>query len=95
MTTLPNWEHSYQDLGSLYTSTAAAEKASKPEWMAWNQGLATSLNWPSAWSKTDEALQAFSGNSELAGTKPSASVYAGHQFGQYNPQLGDGRAVLL
>ena len=95
MTTLPNWEHSYQDLGSLYTSTAAAEKASKPEWMAWNEGLATSLNWPAAWSKTDEALQAFSGHSELAGTKPSASVYAGHQFGQYNPQLGDGRAVLL
>lgn len=95
MTTLPNWEHSYQDLGSLYTSTAAAEKASKPEWMAWNEGLATSLKWPAAWSKTDEALQAFSGHSELAGTKPSASVYAGHQFGQYNPQLGDGRAVLL
>lgn len=95
MTTLPNWEHSYQELGSLYTSTAAAEKASKPEWMAWNEGLATSLNWPAAWSKTDEALQAFSGHSELAGTKPSASVYAGHQFGQYNPQLGDGRAVLL
>ena len=95
MTTLPNWEHSYQNLGSLYTSTAAAEKASKPEWMAWNEGLATSLKWPAAWSKTDEALQAFSGHSELAGTKPSASVYAGHQFGQYNPQLGDGRAVLL
>jgi uncharacterized protein YdiU (UPF0061 family) len=63
--------------------------------MAWNDSLTEALNWPSAWAKSDEALKAFSGHSDLPGTKPSASVYAGHQFGQYNPQLGDGRAVLL
>ena len=95
MTTPAQWEHSYQDLGTLYTSTAQSERASKPEWMAWNDSLAESLNWPSAWAKSDEALNAFSGHGDLPGTKPSASVYAGHQFGQYNPQLGDGRAVLL
>ena len=95
MTTTPNWEHSYQNLGALYTSTANSERASKPEWMAWNNSLAESLNWPAPWTKSDEALKAFSGHGDLPGTKPSASVYAGHQFGQYNPQLGDGRAVLL
>jgi len=95
MTTPVRWEHSYQDLGALYTSTAHSERASKPEWMAWNDSLTEGLNWPSAWAKSDEALKAFSGHSDLPGTKPSASVYAGHQFGQYNPQLGDGRAVLL
>lgn len=95
MTTLPTWEHSYQNLGAPYTSTANSERASKPEWMAWNDSLAKSLNWPAAWSKTDIALDAFGGHGELPGTQPSASVYAGHQFGQYNPQLGDGRAVLL
>lgn len=95
MTTSAFWEHSYQNLGSLYTSEAVAERASKPEWMAWNETLAGSLKWPAAWTKTAEALNAFSGHDKLPGTKPSASVYAGHQFGQYNPQLGDGRAVLL
>ena len=95
MTTPAQWEHSYQDLGTLYTSTAQSERASKPEWMAWNDSLAESLSWPSVWAKSDEALNAFSGHGDLPGTKPSASVYAGHQFGQYNPQLGDGRAVLL
>ena len=95
MTNPVRWEHSYQDLGTLYTSTAHSERASKPEWMAWNDSLAEALNWPSAWAKSDEALKAFSGHDNLPGTKPSASVYAGHQFGQYNPQLGDGRAVLL
>ena len=95
MTTPAQWEHSYQNLGPQYTSSANSERASKPEWMAWNDSLAESLNWPSAWAKSDEALKAFSGHGDLPGTKPSASVYAGHQFGQYNPQLGDGRAVLL
>lgn len=36
-----------------------------------------------------------SGNTVLAGTSPLAAVYAGHQFGSFNPQLGDGRALLL
>ena len=40
-------------------------------------------------------MAVFAGQRPLEGTKPSASVYAGHQFGQYNPQLGDGRAILL
>ena len=35
------------------------------------------------------------GNRAIAGTDPLASVYAGHQFGVYVPQLGDGRALLL
>ena len=37
----------------------------------------------------------FSGNSLLEGSQPIAMAYAGHQFGHWVPQLGDGRAVLL
>lgn len=37
----------------------------------------------------------FSGNELPAGAEPLAMAYAGHQFGQLNPQLGDGRALLL
>ena len=91
----PHWQHSYQALGRAYTATVAPEPATAPEWMAWNEALATEIEWPDMWRKTDLALAAFSGRGELEGAKPSASVYAGHQFGQYNPQLGDGRAVLL
>lgn len=36
-----------------------------------------------------------SGSTPLPGARPLAQVYAGHQFGSYNPQLGDGRALLL
>jgi len=37
----------------------------------------------------------FSGAREIPGARPLAMAYAGHQFGTYVPQLGDGRAVLL
>jgi len=63
--------------------------------MGWNEPLAEEHQWPQDLRKTDEALAIFAGQSTLEGTSPTASVYAGHQFGQYNPQLGDGRAILL
>jgi uncharacterized protein YdiU (UPF0061 family) len=63
--------------------------------MGWNETLAEELQWPQDLRNTDEALAIFAGQSTLEGTSPTASVYAGHQFGQYNPQLGDGRAILL
>jgi uncharacterized protein YdiU (UPF0061 family) len=63
--------------------------------MAWNEGLASVIKWPTPWRQTQAALSAFTGLGELSGARPSASVYAGHQFGQYNPQLGDGRAIVL
>lgn len=37
----------------------------------------------------------FSGQKQLPGSDPLAMVYAGHQFGGYSPQLGDGRGLLL
>jgi serine/tyrosine/threonine adenylyltransferase len=42
-----------------------------------------------------DAAQVFAGNHIPAGASPIATVYAGHQFGHWNPQLGDGRAILL
>ena len=39
--------------------------------------------------------QAFSGNHIIPGSEPISTAYAGHQFGTFVPQLGDGRAHLL
>jgi uncharacterized protein YdiU (UPF0061 family) len=41
------------------------------------------------------AAQAFSGNDLPAGATPIAQAYAGHQFGGFSPQLGEGRALLI
>ena len=40
-------------------------------------------------------LEIFSGNQPIEGARPLAMAYSGHQFGSYNPRLGDGRGLLL
>ena len=44
---------------------------------------------------TEKFLNVFSGNKILENTKPYAMAYAGHQFGNWAGQLGDGRAITL
>ncbi|MBY6114759.1 YdiU family protein [Mameliella alba] len=64
-----------------------------PQTVAFNQPLAQLLG---ITGEDDPALAAlFSGNALPDGAEPLAQLYAGHQFGQFNPQLGDGRALLL
>ncbi len=64
-----------------------------PSLIAFNQPLADQLGLTGG----DEAelAQIFAGNAVPDGAEPLAQLYSGHQFGQYNPQLGDGRAILL
>lgn len=64
-----------------------------PRLLLWNAPLAEALGVPDA----DDAQLArwFSGAEDLPGSEPLALAYAGHQFGHFNPQLGDGRALLL
>jgi uncharacterized protein YdiU (UPF0061 family) len=45
--------------------------------------------------ESDQFLAVMSGNKTLSQMEPLAALYSGHQFGVYNPQLGDGRALLL
>ena len=47
------------------------------------------------WLLTGEGVEFLAGNGVLAGAEPIAMAYAGHQFGGFVPQLGDGRAILL
>ncbi|MFO1312796.1 MAG: YdiU family protein [Burkholderiales bacterium] len=66
-----------------------------PRVLFMNEGLANELGLDLA--GTDDATRAaiFSGNALPGGAEPIAQAYAGHQFGGFSPQLGDGRALLL
>ncbi|MGM1052378.1 MAG: protein adenylyltransferase SelO [Pseudomonadota bacterium] len=66
-----------------------------PRLVAFNRPLAEELGFEL--TQFDEARLAewFSGNVLPKGAEPVAQAYAGHQFGHFNPRLGDGRAVLL
>jgi len=90
-----HFDNTYRALGAPYANPCSATPVSEPHWLAWNEQLAADIDWPPEWHHTDLALRALSGNTLLAGSDPVATVYAGHQFGSFNPQLGDGRALLL
>ena len=57
--------------------------------------LAKELGLSKKFVESNECLEIFSGVSLPDSSQPIAQGYCGHQFGHFNPQLGDGRAVLL
>ncbi|GLQ70943.1 protein adenylyltransferase SelO [Vibrio penaeicida] len=62
-------------------------------WVDWNTPLAMHLGFPK--KPDDEMLSILSGSTSLTTYPSIAMKYVGHQFGSYNPDLGDGRGLLL
>ncbi|MFG5382603.1 protein adenylyltransferase SelO [Yoonia sp. R2-816] len=86
------FDNSYARLpGHMFTSLQPTP-VKAPEVIATNADLAAMLGIDLA---AMDAAQVFGGNSVPDGAAPLAQAYAGHQFGNWNPQLGDGRAILL
>ncbi len=89
------WTHRFADLGPDFHTELQPTPLPDPHWVGQSHAVARELGLTEAWMQGDEALQAFTGNTVLPGTRPLASVYSGHQFGHWAGQLGDGRAILL
>jgi serine/tyrosine/threonine adenylyltransferase len=66
-----------------------------PRLLAFNAPLARELGLDPGWLQSPDGLRFLVGNHVPDGAAPVAQAYAGHQFGGYIPQLGDGRALLL
>ena len=93
--TLFQFDHSYRRLGDAFVRPCAPTPVRAPALICFNEALAAALGIQRG-DLSDQALAAcFSGNVLPAGAEPVATAYAGHQFGGFNPQLGDGRALLL
>ena len=60
-----------------------------------NYSLAEELGFDKDYVDSSDCLNVFAGNKLLQDSIPIAQGYSGHQFGHFNPQLGDGRAILL
>ena len=67
----------------------------KAEIILKNYPLAEELGFDKDFVDSEDCLNIFSGNKLLQDSIPIAQGYSGHQFGHFNPQLGDGRAILL
>lgn len=66
-----------------------------PHLLQFNSKLALELGLPLDEKDTGRLARVFAGQEMLPGAYPVAQAYAGHQFGHFVPQLGDGRALLL
>ncbi|MDO5756243.1 MAG: YdiU family protein [Rhodobacterales bacterium] len=87
------FDNSYARLGTGFSVRQAPVPVSAPHLIALNRPLAAELGL--TLGSDDQMAQVFSGNALPEGAQPIAQAYAGHQFGGFSPQLGDGRAVLL
>ncbi len=78
-----------------FYAPAEAVKPSSPQLLIFNRPLADRLGLDVAGTNDEALTRIFSGGTLPVGANPLAFAYAGHQFGHFSPQLGDGRALLL
>lgn len=89
------FDNSYARLPPQMYAPQRPTPVKAPRMIAANADLAAVLGIDPAALSTPEATQVFAGNHIPDRASPLAQAYAGHQFGNWSPQLGDGRAVLL
>jgi uncharacterized protein YdiU (UPF0061 family) len=90
-----NLENTYAQLPEHFHAKVRPAASPNPRLLAWNEKLAAELGIGHLGGDTVKLARWFGGNELLPGSEPIALAYAGHQFGSFVPQLGDGRALLL
>ena len=83
-----------RELEGLYVPWKAAQVV-QPSLVKLNRELAVELGLDADALDSAEGAKLFAGNETPDGAAPLAQAYAGHQFGGFSPELGDGRALLL
>ncbi len=89
------FNNSYSKLPERFFSHVSPTPVNAPKLIKLNVPLTQELGLCESWLTSDEGVAMLAGNFIPQGAQPLAAVYAGHQFGYFSPQLGDGRAVLL
>ena len=89
------FSNSYARLPEHFFGRLSPTPVANPHLIRFNELLAAELGIDIRGLEPDELAAIFAGNVIPAGAEPIAMAYAGHQFGNFVPQLGDGRAILL
>ncbi len=89
------FSNSYARLPQHFFARVDPTPAPKPRMIWFNDALASELGFNGQGLAPDALAAVFAGNVAPPGAEPIAMAYAGHQFGNFVPQLGDGRAILL
>lgn len=89
------FDNSFARLPEGFFARLAPTPVAEPGLVRVNHPLARDLGLDPAALEAPEGLEILAGNRLPEGAEPLAQAYAGHQFGGFVPQLGDGRAILL
>jgi serine/tyrosine/threonine adenylyltransferase len=89
------FENTYARLPERFYARLDPMPVAAPRLIKLNTDLARTLGLDPDMLTTSEGVEILAGNRLAAGSEPLAIAYAGHQFGVFVPQLGDGRANLL
>ena len=89
------FDNTYARLPERFYQRVEPSKVAAPKLLRLNEELAKHLRLDPHFLKSEAGVALLSGNAIAEGCEPVALAYAGHQFGQFVPQLGDGRAILL
>ncbi|UCB54993.1 MAG: YdiU family protein [Thiotrichales bacterium] len=89
------FKNSYFDLGQGFYQSIKPTPVHKPELIIFNRALSEELGLSDTALDLSAGAAVFAGNRIPKGAEPLAMAYSGHQFGHFNPNLGDGRAILL
>jgi uncharacterized protein YdiU (UPF0061 family) len=92
---MTTFDNTYARLPERFFAKTAPTPVREPRVVKVNRGLAQTLGLDADRLASPEGAQLLTGNALLTGSTPIALAYAGHQFGSFVPQLGDGRAILL
>ena len=89
------FQNTYTALPASFFARVAPTPVASPRLIKLNRPLAQQLGLDPDWLDSPEGAEILAGKRIPDGAEPIAMAYAGHQFGHFVPQLGDGRAILL
>ncbi|MDB6144066.1 MAG: Selenoprotein O-like protein [Pseudomonas sp.] len=89
------FDNRFARLGDAFSTTVLPEPIADPRLVVASTAAMALLDLNPAQADSAEFAEVFSGHKLWASADARAMVYSGHQFGSYNPRLGDGRGLLL
>jgi uncharacterized protein YdiU (UPF0061 family) len=89
------FDNTYAHLPDRFFARLPPTSVAAPKLVRLNRQLAVQLSLNPDWLSSSEGVEVLAGRRVPSGAEPIAMAYAGHQFGHFVPQLGDGRAILL
>ncbi|MGE8496616.1 MAG: protein adenylyltransferase SelO [Pseudomonas sp.] len=89
------FDNRFARLGDAFSTSVLPEPIDEPRLVVASEAALALLDLAPSEADSEVFAQLFAGHTLWSDADPRAMVYSGHQFGSYNPRLGDGRGLLL